>query len=128
MAISKDGKLLLYGTDVGGVYRSEDGGQNWEQSNAGLQSRGVGAFAIDPKNSSYILAVGINSSAFDTNGLYISEDSGKTWKATKNMLIKGHRDIREAIAYDESSYNQEKNRCMVAYWSTAYETEQNGLK
>lgn len=27
MAISKDGKTLLYGTDVGGVYRSEDGGK-----------------------------------------------------------------------------------------------------
>ena len=128
MAISKDSKLLLYGTDVGGVYRSEDGGKNWEQSNAGLQSRGVGAFAIDPKNSAYVLAVGINSSAFDTNGLYISENGGKTWAVTKNMLIKGHRDIRESIAYDESSYNKEKNRCMVAYWSAAYTLEQNGLK
>lgn len=128
MAISKDEKLLLYGTDVGGVYRSEDGGKNWEQSNAGLQSRGVGAFSIDPKNPSYVVAVGINSSAFNTNGLYISEDGGKSWKFTKMMLVKGHRDIREAIAYDESSYEQEKNRCMVAYWSTAYETEQNGLK
>ena len=128
MAISKDGKLLLYGTDVGGVYRSEDGGKNWEQSNAGLESRGVGAFAIDQKNSSHVLAVGINSGAFNTNGLYISEDGGKTWKVTKNMLIKGHRDIREAITFDESSYNQEKNKCMIAYWSTAYETEDNGLK
>lgn len=128
MAISKDGKLLLYGTDVGGVYRSEDGGQNWEQSNAGLQSRGVGAFSIDPKNPSYVVAVGINGSPFDTNGLYISEDGGKSWKFTKMMLVKGHRDIREAIAYDESSYNQEKNRCMVAYWSTAYETEDNYLE
>ncbi len=128
MAISKDGKLLLYGTDVGGVYRSEDGGKNWKQSNAGLQSRGVGAFSIDPKNPSYVVAVGINGSPFNTNGLYISEDGGKSWKFTKMMLVKGHRDIRDAISYDESSYNQEKNRCMVAYWSTAYETEDNYLE
>lgn len=127
MAISKDGNLLLYGTDVGGIYRSEDGGKNWEQSNAGLQSRGAGAFSIDPKNPSYVVAVGINGSPFNTNGLYISEDGGKSWKFTKVMLVKGHRDIRDAIAYDESSYNQEQNRCMVAYWSTAYETEENYL-
>lgn len=128
MAISKDGNLLLYGTDVGGIYRSEDRGKNWEQSNVGLQSRGAGAFSIDPKNPSYVVAVGINGSPFNTNGLYISEDSGRSWKFTQMMLVKGHRDIREAIAYDESSYNQEQNRCMVAYWSTAYETEENYLE
>ena len=109
MAISKDGKLLLYGTDVGGVYRSEDGGKNWEQSNAGLESRGVGAFAIDQKNSSHVLAVGINSGAFDTNGLYISEDGGKTWKGSTFS--------------NELSFMPYNNRASIPMWSTTDENK-----
>ncbi len=127
MSISEDGHLMLIGTDVGGIYRSTDGGKNFEQSNAGLNSRGAGAFVIDPNNSSYVIAIGINSYPYDSNGPHISEDGGKTWKQTKSMLIKGHRDVRDSVAYDKTSYDSNKNRTMVAYWSTAYKTEANSL-
>jgi len=127
MSISEDGQLMLIGTDVGGIYRSTDGGKTYEQSNAGLNSRGAGAFAIDPNNSSYVIAIGINSYPYDSNGPHISEDGGITWKQTKSMLIKGHRDIRDAVTYDKSSYDLNKNRTMIAYWSTAYKTETNSL-
>jgi hypothetical protein len=127
MAISKDGNLMLYGTNVGGIYRSEDGGKNFSQANAGFGARGAGVFAIDPKNSSYVIAIGINSGAYDTNGIYLSEDSGNTWSFKKSMLIIGNKEVRDAVAYDESSYDATQNRCMIAYWSTAYELESNNL-
>jgi hypothetical protein len=54
-----------------GVYKTNDGGVNWNASGNGLTSAGIIALAIDPFNSAVIYAGG------DT--VYKSTDSGNTW-------------------------------------------------
>ena len=64
-----------------GVYRSEDGGKNWE--NMGLKkSEHIGRIVIDPRNSHvYAAAQGPLWGPGGERGLYKSTDNGKTWKA-----------------------------------------------
>lgn len=42
-----DGSFMLMGTDVGGIYRSINGGLKWEPCNVGYHPRGNSGFAID---------------------------------------------------------------------------------
>jgi photosystem II stability/assembly factor-like uncharacterized protein len=68
-----------------GVYRSEDGGEIWE--NMGLKaSEHIGKIAIDPRNSSvvYVAAQGPLWGPGGDRGLYKTTDAGKTW----NLLLK----------------------------------------
>ena len=36
-----EGSFLLHGTDIGGIYRSINGGISWEASNTGINARGA---------------------------------------------------------------------------------------
>ena len=111
-----DGNVAYMGTDVGGMYRSADGGITWDQASIGIGSSGVGCIKIDPKNSNRVLVQGINSSAQSYNGLYISTDGGKTYSAVKNVSIKGNRDFRDCIVFDPSSYNSIRGYSTTVYW------------
>ncbi|MCL2772827.1 MAG: hypothetical protein FWD71_05700, partial [Oscillospiraceae bacterium] len=112
-----EGSLIFCGTDVGGIYRSVDGGEMWEPANSGMHSRGCCTFAIDPNNINNVLAVGANSGYSDSNGIYLSTDRGETWTQAYPAAICGYRDFREQIAFDPSSYDAEKGGSMIAYWS-----------
>ena len=62
------------GAGPGGVFKSADGGETWNMSNAGLLGYDVRALAINPADAS-ILAGGFG-------GAFRSNDGGATWNST----------------------------------------------
>jgi photosystem II stability/assembly factor-like uncharacterized protein len=72
------GRHVAYGS---GVYRSRDGGQNWE--NMGLEdSQHIGMIRIDPRDSNtvFVAAQGPLWSGGGDRGLYKSTDGGENWR------------------------------------------------
>ena len=112
-----DGDLVFACVDVAGIYKSTDSGKNWVQANVGLNSRGTSDVAVDPRNKNHVIAVGGNSEPHQANGLYVSFDCAETWKQTLSAKIAGYRDFRDSLAFDPTSYDEEKGMCMTAYWS-----------
>ena len=72
------GRHVAYGD---GVYRSRDGGKNWE--NMGLaKSEHIGMIRIDPRDSNtiFVAAQGPLWSGGGDRGLYKSSDGGENWR------------------------------------------------
>ena len=64
-----------------GVYRSTDGGENWQ--NVGLKnSRAIARIVVDPKKPevAYVAAMGHLWTEGGERGLFKTTDGGKTWK------------------------------------------------
>jgi hypothetical protein len=99
LAASESGDLFLVGTDVGGIFRSENG-RDWEPANIGLRARGGWAFAIDPADSDHLLVVAGNKSNTDsgTAGIYRSTDRGVTW--TQRLAQPREPGDRLALVFD----------------------------
>jgi photosystem II stability/assembly factor-like uncharacterized protein len=120
IAISaSDPDFLMMGTDVGGLYRSLNGGQQWEPCNVGWSTRGANAFAIDPRNANRVLGAGGNSIDWKVgdvgvNGLYLSTDKASSWRHVLPMP-EAHGG---SIAFDAAFYNAARGFCTVAYFSS----------
>lgn len=112
-----DGTHWMMGTDVGGMYRSDDGGVHWTPANIGFEGCGCTGFAFDPNNINKILGLGVNSWGCPQNGIYMSEDMGKSWKTIMQTNNCGFRDERNQFAFDETSFDEKIGGSAVVYWA-----------
>lgn len=120
-----DGNLAFMGTDVGGVYRSTDGGDSWDLCTTGMYAAGGTSIIADPTNLDRVMLCGTNSGGNGNNGLYLSTDRGCSWKAVFNARVCGFRDVRTQIAFDPTSYDEKIGGSAIVYWSRE-ESSHNG--
>ncbi len=86
-------RALGYGD---GVYKSEDGGESWE--NMGLkESRQIGGIVVDPRNPDvvFVAAEGSVWGPGGDRGLYKTTDGGKNWK--KVLEISEHTGVNNVV-------------------------------
>lgn len=119
---SANGELMLYGTDVAGMFKSTDHGRTWGTANSGIVSRGVGMFAIDPQNANHVLTLGINVRD-SIGGIHVSYDKAQTWTKTQSFSVYGARYLWDGLEFDPTSYDKEKNYTMDVYFSTPYKRD-----
>lgn len=114
------GKTLLYGTDVGGIFRSTDGAGHWQPADLGWKANGAVNFAFDPINPQRVLAVGTISGnqAVQSDGLYLSLDHGCTWSQVLAVpRIDLTHDDRRMLAFDASSGDAGRTLCRTVYFT-----------
>jgi len=125
-----DGNIAYMGTDVGGMYKSTDGGVTWAQAAIGFGASGATGIQTDPNNINRVLVVGVNSAANKNNGLYLSTDGGKTYAPVLNLSIQGNRDQRDSVAFDKASYSASIGGSSTVYWlcedGTLYKSTNGG--
>ena len=98
-----------------GVYRSRDGGQNWE--NVGLKaSEHIGRIVVHPANSDivYVAAQGPLWKSGGDRGLYKTIDGGKTWQRILHIsddtgINEVYMDPRDANVLYASAYQRRRH-------------------
>ncbi len=85
--------------DVGGLYRSDDGGQQWRMLHgalpAGLQSTEVRGLVVDPRDDKKII-IATGSYWASKGGISVSDDGGQTFKKVLTARYECNGDNRAA--------------------------------
>lgn len=82
--VSGKPNLFYFGSTGGGVWRTTDAGNSWENISDGFFGGSIGAVAVSPSDNN-ILYVGegeetVRGNVSSGNGVWKSKDAGKTWE------------------------------------------------
>jgi photosystem II stability/assembly factor-like uncharacterized protein len=76
-----DPDITFVGMELGGLYRSTDGGDSWRSTSSGMPPEStVTSIVLNPKYPSNVYI------SLISGGVYQSEDTGETWKVMNNGL------------------------------------------
>ncbi|MEM7806866.1 MAG: hypothetical protein AAF561_02005 [Planctomycetota bacterium] len=86
-------------SDVGGAWRSDDGGRSWRSLNRDLGGEDAGSYVrsldVDPRDEN-VLLMASGSQWYTGGGLYRSTDAGKTWQQVVETPVMGNEEARMA--------------------------------
>lgn len=112
MAVDPNNANVWYaGAPAGGIWKSNDSGQNWTNLFDDFLQIGVSGIAIDPQDSNTIyIATGDDDAADSFSiGVYKSTDGGTTWLATslsaENDETWGNNRLMSEIEVDPTNSN-----------------------
>ncbi len=103
-----DPSIIYAGKDR--IYRSTDGGTNFDQITTGLPSPStVGriALAVTPANAQVVYAMFADDNSYAFQGLYRSNDSGETWQFQSNSPNLLTADENGAALWGQAWYDME---------------------
>jgi photosystem II stability/assembly factor-like uncharacterized protein len=108
---------LIDGSTEGGVYKSVDGGDNWDRVKGGLPNEGLLGkveIAVSPANSDRIWVMQ-QAKKEEAGGLYRSDDGGKSWKR-----VNGEHKLRQRQWYYTHLYADPKDENTVYVLNTGF--------
>ncbi|HMQ50111.1 MAG TPA: glycosyl hydrolase [Saprospiraceae bacterium] len=77
--------LFYFGSTGGGIWRTKDGGQSWDNISDGFFGGSIGAIAVSDYDNNVIYVGGgektVRGNVSFGYGIWKSEDAGKTWKS-----------------------------------------------
>ncbi len=83
-----DPDVVFIGSPSGGIWKTEDGGENWRNQDQTLTNFGASSIAFDPNDPSIMYAGTGDADASDSYGVGVwkSTDGGDTWVASNSGM------------------------------------------
>lgn len=116
-----DSNIMYCGAPYGGVWKTVNHGNTWENLTDDMPSFGVSALAVDPENPDIVYA-GTGDGETGRNpgfGVWKSTDAGKTWEQKNNTM--NNVIVQEILVFPDNT-----DEVIASTWSGIYKSTNGG--